>query len=96
MAVANILFLDSLAGVGFSNSNTSSDLYQFGDSNTGMCVLSIILFVDADMEFDIVLTSHICFSCNALLRTVRTNHLHASCVSMRVHLSIITLWGLIF
>jgi hypothetical protein len=35
VAVANILFLDSPAGVGFSYCNKTTDLYTFGDKKTG-------------------------------------------------------------
>jgi len=34
-AAANILFVDSPAGVGFSYTNTTSDLYTSGDNRTG-------------------------------------------------------------
>lgn len=35
LAVANLLFLESPAGVGFSYTNTTSDLYDAGDQRTG-------------------------------------------------------------
>lgn len=42
LAVANILFLESPVGVGFSYTNTSSDLYTMGDKRTGNFVLFIV------------------------------------------------------
>ncbi|PKI74609.1 hypothetical protein CRG98_004936 [Punica granatum] len=44
--LANLLFLDSPAGVGFSYSNTTSDLYTAGDQRTGHYVpqLSQIIY----------------------------------------------------
>jgi len=35
LAVANVLFLDSPAGVGYSYTNTTNDLYAAGDNKTG-------------------------------------------------------------
>ncbi|MFS7986381.1 putative carboxypeptidase D [Helianthus anomalus] len=36
LVVANLLFLESPAGVGYSYTNTTSDLYTFGDARTCM------------------------------------------------------------
>ena len=38
-AVANILFIDSPVGVGFSYSNASSDILNNGDKRTGKKIL---------------------------------------------------------
>ena len=37
-SVANIIFVESPAGVGFSYTNTSSDLVTSGDNRTGIIV----------------------------------------------------------
>jgi len=44
-AEANILFLESPAGVGFSYSNTSSDYRKLGDDFTGNKYLYEIMFM---------------------------------------------------
>jgi len=41
VAEANLLFLESPAGVGFSYTNTTSDLKTMGDERTGKVVIHI-------------------------------------------------------
>jgi serine carboxypeptidase-like clade II len=41
VAEANLLFLESPAGVGFSYTNTTSDLKTMGDERTGKVVIQI-------------------------------------------------------
>ena len=36
--VANVVFVESPAGVGFSYSNTTDDLYVSGDNRTGQLI----------------------------------------------------------
>lgn len=43
--VANLLFLESPAGVGFSYSNTTSDLYNAGDQRTGFFVFHFFRYL---------------------------------------------------
>lgn len=52
-AAANILFLDSPVGVGFSYSNTSSDLLSNGDKRTGNIFYLIILLYLLPPVFDL-------------------------------------------
>ena len=58
-AGANILFLDSPAGVGFSYTNKTTDLYTFGDQRTGNEVETFAWEVLADAGF----THHASFAC---------------------------------
>jgi carboxypeptidase C (cathepsin A) len=47
VAVANMLFLDSPAGVGYSYSNTTADLSTAGDNKTGELWEYVSQFPDA-------------------------------------------------
>ncbi|KDP38716.1 hypothetical protein JCGZ_04069 [Jatropha curcas] len=60
--VANILFIDSPVGVGFSYSNTSSDVLNNGDKRTGT-ILPICIFGDTDAVIPVTSTQR---SINAL------------------------------
>lgn len=42
---ANLLFLDSPAGVGFSYTNTSSDEQTIGDKRTGLIYNMLVIFI---------------------------------------------------
>lgn len=41
--MANLLFLESPAGVGFSYTNTTSDLYAAGDGRTGNLLGAVVV-----------------------------------------------------
>lgn len=47
LPVANLLFLESPAGVGFSYTNTTSDLYTTGDQRTGTNSLNLLPYYQA-------------------------------------------------
>ena len=58
--MANLLFLESPAGVGYSYSNTTSDLYTAGDARTGKNPIEsfpksfpLFEFFNFDFSFDV-------------------------------------------
>lgn len=46
--MANLLFLESPAGVGFSYTNTTSDLYTSGDQRTGISFMLLVQIQKAE------------------------------------------------
>jgi carboxypeptidase C (cathepsin A) len=61
-AEANIMFLESPVGVGFSYTNTSSDLQNLGDKITGKLTESIAILISVVAE---TMNNYVCFWMNS-------------------------------